>query len=178
MAICDHERLSRFFTSDGMKEVIRRLEMFKIYHCLRESSLLDVLRAQECLGPIPTPFINWLKICNGGLLFDTVLLSSTGYDAELDLDFDTFADYNSPAAKEELSLPEGYSVFAVRSYGDPLCFNVRENDGKVYLWNVEQGNFEYVWDDFEAWLTDEVDEAIQLIADYALDPLAIKLEEN
>lgn len=178
MGILDHQLLLRSFTSDVMKENVERLEIFNIYHCLRKSSFSSAIKAQEKLGKIPSSFLEWMKYCDGGLLFDTVMLSSKGYDEELDLDFETFDEYNTNDGKSEMALPEGYSVFAIRSYGDPICFNSETNDGKVYLWNIEKSIFEEIWDSFEDWLTDEIDSAIQLIGEEVLEPLDIKLGDE
>ena len=178
MGILDHQLLLRSFTSDVMKENVERLEIFNIYHCLRKSSFSSAIKAQEKLGKIPSSFLEWMKYCDGGLLFDTVMLSSRGYDEELDLDFETFDEYNTNDVKGEMALPEGYSVFAIRSYGDPICFNSETNDGKVYLWNIEKSIFEEIWDSFEDWLTDEIDSAIQLIGEEVLEPLDIKLGDE
>lgn len=178
MGILDHQLLLRSFTSDVMKENVERLEFFKIYHCLRKASFSSALKAQETLVRIPVSFLEWMRYCDGGLLFDTVLLSSKGYDMELDLDFETFDEYNTDEAKSDMALPQGYSVFALRSYGDPICFNSVTNDGKVYLWNVEKSVFEEIWETFEDWLTDEIDSAIQLIGEEVLDPLDIKLGDE
>lgn len=178
MGILDHQLLLRSFTSDVMKENVERLEIFNIYHCLRKSSFSSAIKAQEKLGKIPTSFLEWMKYCDGGLLFDTVMLSSKGYDEELDLDFETFDEYNTNDTKAEMALPDGYSVFAIRSYGDPICFNSETNDGKVYLWNIEKSIFEEIWDSFEDWLTDEIDSAIQLIGEEVLEPLEIKLGDE
>lgn len=178
MGILDHQSLLRSFASDVMKENVERLEIFNIYHCLRKSSFSSAIKAQEKLGKIPTSFLEWMKYCDGGLLFDTVMLSSKGYDKELDLDFETFDEYNTKDAKVAMTLPDGYSVFAIRSYGDPICFNSETNDGKVYLWNIEKSIFEEIWDSFEDWLTDEIDCAIQLIGEEVLDPLDIKLGDE
>lgn len=178
MGILDHQLLLRSFTSDVMKENVERLEIFSIYHCLRKSSFSSAIKAQEKLGKIPTSFLEWMKYCDGGLLFDTVMLSSKGYDEELDLDFETFDEYNTKDAKAEMALPDGYSVFAIRSYGDPICFNSEATDGKVYLWNIEKSIFEEIWDSFEDWLTDEIDSAIQLIGEEVLEPLEIKLGDE
>ena len=178
MGILDHQLLLRSFTSDVMKENVERLEIFNIYHCLRKSSFSSAIKAQEKLGKIPSSFLEWMKYCDGGLLFDTVMLSSKGYDEEFDLDFETFDEYNTNDVKSEMVLPEGYSVFAIRSYGDPICFNSETNDGKVYLWNIEKSIFEEIWDSFEDWLTDEIDSAIQLIGEEVLEPLDIKLGDE
>lgn len=178
MGILDNQLLLRSFKSDVMKENVERLEIFNIYHCLRKSSFSSAIKAQEKLGKIPTSFLEWMKYCDGGLLFDTIMLSTKGYDEELDLDFETFDEYNTNDVKCEMALPEGYSVFAIRSYGDPICFNYETNDGKVYLWNIEKSIFEEIWDSFEDWLTDEIDSAIQLIGEEVLEPLDIKLGDE
>ena len=178
MGILDNQLLLRSFKSDVMKENVERLEIFNIYHCLRKSSFSSAIKAQEKLGKIPTSFLEWMKYCDGGLLFDTIMLSTKGYDEELDLDFETFDEYNTNDVKCEMALPEGYSVFAIRSSGDPICFNYETNDGKVYLWNIEKSIFEEIWDSFEDWLTDEIDSAIQLIGEEVLEPLDIKLGDE
>ena len=178
MGILDHQILLRTFTSDVMKENVERLEIFNIYHCLRKASLSAAIKAQGVLGKIPSSFLGWMKYCDGGLLFDTVMLSSKGYDEDLDLEFETFEEYNTKDMKDRMELPAEYSVFAFRSYGDPICFHSENNDGKVYLWNVEKSVFEEIWDTFEDWLTDEIDSAIQLIGEGVLEPLAIKLGDE
>ena len=175
MGILDHQLLLRSFTSDVMKENVERLEIFNIYHCLRKSSFSSAIKAQEKLGKIPSSFLEWMKYCDGGLLFDTVMLSTKEHDTTLDLDFDTYEELNSDEAKENFALPEGFVVFAFRNYGDPLCFNTKENDGKVYLWNVENKEFDDIWDSFEDWMTEEIDDAIKLIAEDALEPLGVKI---
>lgn len=175
MAILDHHVLLNSFNDDYMNENVELLEAFNKYHCLRKASSQTVTKAKKILGSIPASFEEWLNYCDGGVLFDTVMLSTEEYDKELDLDFETYDEYNSAEAKEGMALPQGYSVFAIRSYGDPICFNCAANDGKVYLWNRETAVFEDIWDTFEDWLTDEIDAAVQLIGDGDLEPLGIKL---
>ena len=161
--------------NEPMRENLRRLKDFDIYHCLLKGSLSTALKTQEELGYAPQAYLDWAKRCNGGLLFDTILLSTRAYDQELDLDFDTFNDLNSRDARETIGLPTDLSVFAVKSYGDPVCFNSKLKDGKVYQWNRETKEVDTIWDTFEDWLTDEIDCGIQLIADEVLEPLEIKL---
>ena len=178
MGLLNHQLLLQSFTSDVMKENVKRLELFDMYHCLRDSSLSSAIKTQEVLGSVPVAFVEWIKICNGGLLFDTVILSENCYDEEFDLDFETFDEYNTDEVKSQMFLPAGYSVFAVRSYGDPICFNNANNDDKIYLWDIEESVFSEIWDSFEDWLTDEIDTAIQLIGDGVLEPLEIKLDNK
>lgn len=175
MGLINLSKLSKKYTSGKMKENVDELIEFDYYHCLLAGGKSVSLDIQSILGDVPSQFLDWLTVCDGGLFFDTVMLSSKEHDDELNLDFDTYKDLNSNEAIENFGLPEGYAVFAFRSYGDPLCFNVSEKDGKVYLWNVEKGDFDDIWDSFEDWMTEEVYDAINLIAEDVLEPLEVKI---
>ena len=89
-----------------------------------------------------------------------------------------FNRFNNDRARDELGLPDGYVVFALRSYGDVLCFHEEEGDGKVYLWDIEEGAFTEIWDSFTDWITEEIDDGVRLIADGVLEPLSIKAEDT
>lgn len=175
MSFVNLEKFAAKFNSKLMKGNIDRLVEFDAYHCLLAGSLGTSIKLQEKYRCLPTEYLDWLKICDGGLLFDTVILSTIGHDANLNLDFDTYDDMNSDEAIRSFGLPEGYIVFAMRSYGDPICFNSNTKDGKVYLWDVENKEFTDIWDSFEDWLTEEIDDAVRLIAEDSLEPLNIKL---
>lgn len=175
MSFMNIEKAASVYKDEPMKGNMERLRDFDLYHCLLAGRLGTSLKLQEKYPCFPVAYLEWIKICDGGLLFDTVLLSSKGHDDSLDLDFDTYDDLNTDDVHAELGLPEGYIVFALRSYGDPICFNANEKDGKVYLWDVENGEFSDIWDSFADWMTEEIDDAIRLIAEDALSPLEIKL---
>lgn len=175
MSFLNLEKALSKYGEEPMKGNAQRLQTFDIYHCLLSGSLSVAMKAQDTLGYIPAAFIEWMKLCNGGLLFDTVMLSTKEHDDALDLDFDTFEELNSQEVIDGFALPEGYAVFAMRSYGDPICFNVTAKDGKVYLWDCEAGEFTDIWDSFEDWITEEIDDAVKLIAEDLLEPLEIKL---
>lgn len=175
MSFVNLNKLSEKYTTGLMKDNVENLVEFDCYHCLIAGGMSAAIKVQSILGDVPKQFLDWLKICDGGLLFDTVMLSTKAHDADLDLDFDTYEELNSDEAKENLNLPEGYAVFAFRSYGDPICFNIKEKDGKVYLWNVENGDFDDIWNTFADWITEEIDDAVELIAEDALEPLGVKI---
>lgn len=175
MGFVDYRKLEKRYTDGFMKDNVENLVEFDAFHCLLAGSMGRVLAAQKILGNVPTQFLDWVKICDGGLLFDTVLLTTKEHDDELGLDFDTYEELNTDEVKRNFGLPEGYAVVAYRSYGDPICFNVMENDEKVYLWNVEKGEFDDIWNSFTDWITEEIDDAIDLIADGSLEPLGIKI---
>jgi len=179
MIFLDTEQLSAIFDDELTRESAERLETFDIFHCLRGGASLAPM-THYWLGAVPESFRKWLRICNGGLLFDTVMLSfdsiDSSFDPEWELEFDTFDDYNTPEVRAEMALPDGYFIFALRSYGDPICFNINgEGDGRVYRWSIENAIFEEIWDTFEDWLADEIDCGIMLIGDEALLPLEIKM---
>lgn len=176
MAFANLARMNAKYTEEPMKSNIQILTDFDIYHCLLAGGMPIALKVQRQYKAVPLELLDWLKYCNGGLLFDTVLLTTKEHDDELDLDFDTYDEYNTDEARKDYGLPEGYVVFAVRSYGDPICFRNDEPDEKIYLWDVELQEFTDIWDSFGDWLTEELDEAVQLIADDDLDPLAVKLD--
>ena len=174
MSFCNLGKAKKKYTEEPMKGNVERLIDFDAYHCLLSGGMGAAVKVQEKLTCVPAAFLDWLKICDGGLLFDTVLLSTKEHDAELDLDFDTYDELNSGKALSEFGLPEGYAIFAMRSYGDPICFNVSARDGKVYLWDVENQEFSDIWDSFEDWLTEEIDDAVSLIAEGVLESLGVK----
>ena len=176
MSFMNLEKATAKYETEPMVGNISRLVDFDIYHCLLAGSFSTSINIQEKYPNLPVEYLDWIKVCDGGLLFDTVMLSTKGHDDKLDLDFDTFDDLNSDEAKADFDLPDGYVVFAMRSYGDPICFNCNEKDGKVYLWDVENKEFSDIWDSFADWITEEIDDAVQLIAEDALEPLNIKLD--
>ncbi len=175
MSFMNLESAAAEYGSEPMKGNVERLTDFDLYHCLLQGSMHTAIQTLRRYPGLPADYLKWLKYCDGGLLFDTVLLSSKGHDDDLDLDFDTYEDMNSEEAKTGFALPEGYFVFAMRSYGDPICFNQKEKDGKVYLWDIDEQEFTDIWDSFADWLTEEIDDSVRLIADEALEPLEIKL---
>lgn len=175
MSLVNLEKLKGKYLSGYMRDNVENLIEFEPYHCLFSGGMSASLKVQNTYGISSKQFLEWVLICDGGHLFDTVILTTRGHDSTVDLDLDTYEEYNSPEAKESYALPEGFVVFAIRSYGDPICFNVKENDGKVYLWNLEKADFDDIWDSFEDWLTEEIDDAIRLIAEDALDPMGVKI---
>jgi hypothetical protein len=175
MGFVNFKKITEKYTDGLMKDNVEKLVKFDSYQCLLSGDADTALKVQNILGAVPADFTDWLKLCDGGLLFDTVMLSTKGYDAVLDLSFDTYEELNSDETKANFALPEGFVIFAVRNYGDPLCFNIKENDGKVYLWNIETGKFDDIWSSFKDWMAEEIDVAINLIIEGVSEPLNIKL---
>lgn len=163
-----------FKGNEMMLDCIENLQEFEEFHYLLASdeNMKNNIVSQYSIKN--EQLEKWLKYCDGGLLFDTVLLSKQAYDKEKDLEFDSYDDYNKD--KETYGLDEKFCIIGFRSYGDIICVNTEEHDNKVYLLNVETGEFDDIWDSFTDWITEEIDDAIKLIGEEALDPLPAKLE--
>ena len=176
MCFVDLLELKGKYSTGIMKSCVDQLIRYNSFHCLFAGDDDSALEVQHIFsGTLPPHFFEWVKTCDGGLLFDTVLLSTKSHILELDVSVDTYKELNSPEEKYALGLPEGYTIFAMRSYGDPICFRTNDNDDKVYLWNIEKSEFDNVWGSFEHWLSEEISDAIVLIEEGALEPLGVKI---
>ena len=178
MGFVNLEALKSAYNTEPMVGNVERLIDFDMFHCLRAGSPETARRLGEKYPCFPKEYLKWLEICDGGLLFDTSMMCTEEHDDELDLDFDTYDELNSEDALSDYDLPEGYVVFALLSFGAPVCFSVDKEDEKVYLWDPEEGEFTDIWDNFTYWLTEEIDSAVSMIADGDLDPLEVKLESG
>ena len=165
---------SKFKNNEYVLETINRIKDFDEFHCLRDSSLLLAGSIGNILGKVPEEYVKWMSICNGGMLFDTNLLSVDSFDSKIGVEFATLEECNTSASLQEFNLPSGYSVIAVRSYGDPIC--VSKEDNRIYLWDCEQEDFTEIWETFYDFLADEVDTALELIANDDLDPIPLKVQ--
>ena len=166
------------YHSEPMKGNIQRLIDFDMYHCLIAGSIDTALEVQEEYPGFPQEYLEWVKLCDGGLLFDTSLLSTRTQDRQLKLNVETYDEYNDTETYLAFGVPEGYEVFAVCGYRPLVCFNVKDKDGKVYQWDYEFGKFTEIWDTFADWLTETIDDGIQLIADGCLEPMGIKMTKG
>ena len=178
MSFMDLKKAAKKYPKENMKGNIERLIDFNEYHCLLAGSDKIAQKVKEKYPGFPDEYIEWVKLCDGGLLFDIPILSSHRHDSKLNLDFDTYEDYNTPKCYKDYKLPKGYAVFAVTSFGSLFCFNVKKKDGKVYQWDPETEDFTDIWYTFEDWMTEEIDESIKMIADGILEPMAIKEDSD
>lgn len=167
---------SKFKNNELVLETIKRLKDFDEFHCLRDSNLLIAGNISKIVNKAPEEYIKWMSVCNGGLLFDTTLLSIDGQDTQIGAEFSTLEEYNTSLRIQGFMLPSGYSVIAIRSYGDPIC--ISKADERIYLWDCEQEEFTDIWDTFYDFLADEVDTALELIANEDLEPIPLKVKES
>ena len=88
MSFVSLSKLKEKYTAGLMKDNIENLEDFDAFHCLLSGSMSSSLKVQELFGTTSQQFMDWIKVCDGGLLFDTVMLSTKEYDKDL------FDEYN------------------------------------------------------------------------------------
>lgn len=168
--------VSKFRNNEFVLDTISRLKEFDEFHCLRDSNLLLAGNIVNIFPKAPEEYIKWMSICNGGFLFDTTLLCMTEMDEQIGVEFSGLKEYNTRESYEDYALPVGYAVIAVRSYGDPIC--ISEADNRIYLWDCEENAFTEIWKDFYNFLADEVDTALELIANEDLEPIPFKVKED
>lgn len=167
---------SKFKNNENVLDTIKRLEAFDEFHCLRDSSLLLAGKINQIIEKAPEEYTKWMSVCNGGMLFDTTLLSIDNKDIQMGIRFSSLEEYNNLDDIKEFRLPSGYYIIAMRSYGDPIC--ISKADDRIYLWDCEQGDFTDIWNTFYDFLADEVDTALELIANGDMAPVQIKINRN
>ena len=175
MAFVDYTLLSNKYQTGKMAENLQLIIEFDIFHCLLAGSDTRANAVKSRISGLPNEFLSWLEVCDGGLLFDTTMLTTKTHDAELGLDFYTYGDFSNAEVRQELKLSEDWFVFAIAVHSDVFFFNKAKMDGKVYQWDVEEEILYAEWSTFEDWLSDQIQEAIEQIADDNILPLSIKM---
>jgi len=176
MPFVDYGLLINKYPVGPMSENIQAIKEFDIFHCLLAGSIERANAVKQRVPDLPKDFLQWLEVCDGGVLFDTTMLTTKSYDAELDLDFETYGDYYDPDLRKDINIPDEWFIFAVAIHSDVFFFDMNKKDGQIYQWDVEEQTIYAEWASFEDWLTDQIHEAIELIADEKIKPLGVKLE--
>ena len=174
MEFMNLKEAKKVYTKGFMKDNIENLEEFDAFHCLLASKEDTIEKTKKVLKYIPKQYEEWLKYCDGGMLFDIDILTAHDYSDD-EIDFDNLEENNNEETYNMVDLPKGYVIFALESTGNVFCFNLEEKDEKVYLWNIEEKEFTDIWDTFEDWITEEIDIAIEMIGEDVIQPLDIKL---
>jgi hypothetical protein len=178
MSFVNYDLLLKAYPNGLMRENILKLQKFDAFHCLLAGTNESANAVKKRVSSIPNDFEKWLYSCNGGMLFDTTLLSTKSFDDQIKLSFETFAYCYDDKFREAIQLPDSFFVFAIAVHSDLFCFDTKMCDGKVYQWDAENCEVYTAWNSFEDWLTDQINDAIDLIANEELEPLDIKLEDN
>jgi hypothetical protein len=176
MAFVNHELLNKVYPTGRMKENVRRLKDYNVFHCLLAGNAERASSVKKRIADLPDDFIKWLDVCDGGMLFDTAILTTKSHDAELNLDFETYGNYYKADLRKEKNISDDWFVFAIAVHSDVFFFDIKKKDSKVYQWDVEEHKIYAEWTTFEDWFTDQINQAVELIAKENLEPLDIKLE--
>ena len=175
MAFVDYTLLSRKYQTGLMAVNVQLIKEFDIFHCLLAGSTAHANAVKSRITGVPVEFLTWLEVCDGGMLFDTTMLTTKAYDDKLGLDFYTYDDFFIAQVRQELNLSDDWFVFAVAVHSDIFYFDNTKKDGKVYQWDVEDEVVYAEWVTFEDWMNDQIYEAIEQIADDNIMPLSIKM---
>jgi len=176
MPFVDYTLLNNEYPTGQMAENVQLLHEFDIFHCLLAGSPERASKVTRRIADLPDDFIKWLGVCDGGMLFDTTMFTTKSLDAELDLEFVIYSDFHKPDIRKNLNIPDEWFVFAVAVHSDLFYFDMEKKDGQVYQWDIEDKLVYAEWKTFEDWLSDQVNEAIELIADEQLMPHISKVE--
>ena len=168
----------RCYDTGAMLENIAKLRYFDPFHCLLEGNEKRLNAVKKKVSGLPPDFLKWLNACDGGMLFDTTLLSTKPYIEELGLHLGAYSFYIKPEVRNSLNLSNDWFVFAVAIHSDIYFFDLAKSDNKVYQWDIEDKKTYTHWDSFEDWISDQINEAISLIAIEKLMPYSIKLGRN
>ena len=176
MPFVNYELLNQAYPSGRMKENVQLLEDFNSFHCLLEGNSERAYAVNKRVPDLPADFQKWLNVCDGGILFDTAMMTTKSHDTELNLDFYTYSIFYKTELRQFLNLSEDWFVFAVAVHSDVFFFDMAKKDNQVYQWDIEKKSIYAFWSNFEDWLSDQIHEAIGLIADKLIMPVYLKME--
>ena len=76
MAFIKYDLLNQTYSAGRMKENVRRLKDFDLFHCLLAGNAERAAAVKKRVADLPEDFLKWLDICDGGMLFDTAMLTT------------------------------------------------------------------------------------------------------
>ena len=176
MGFFNHIKAREAFKDDEyMQIIIDALKGTDMFHLLRDTTSE---KAKKTLATYPNikseRFKKWITVCDGGYLYDIVLLSIDGkYDRKLETGFDTYREYNSKTNKKNMGLPENCIVFAITPDGNPYYF--AEDGETVCGFSLDEQEVVETYETFGDFLAEMINDARDLIADEVLEPIPLKL---
>jgi len=138
MPFVKYDILNIAYSSGRMKENVRQLKDYDAFHCLLEGNTERSDAVKKRVAGLPQDFLKWLEVCDGGMLFDTAMLTTKPHDDTLDLDFETYGHYYNTELRKEKNIADNWFVFAVAVHSDYYFFDMGKNDGQVYQWDIEE----------------------------------------
>lgn len=162
---------------NSVKIQIKKIEQYKEYTLLFEMTSAEYKIFKDMFKNIPFQVRSWYKFANGGMLFDTQLLSTKSIDVTSGVKLQCLSVYNSATARKMSGLSEKYVVFAIASFGDLYCFS-QDGENDIIQWSVIEQKVVGKWNNFYLWLKQEIDISLELIAEECLFPIWIYCGED
>jgi len=149
MPFIDYKLLQKKYPQGPMSKNIQRLKNFDAFHCLLVGNSERAGAVKKRVSGLPEDFLKWLEACDGGMLFDTTMLTTKSHDAELELPFETYASYQNTELRKNKNLADGWFVFAATVHSDVFFIDMNKKDGQVYQWDTEEHTIYASWPSFE-----------------------------
>ena len=183
MVFVNYELLEQAYPAGRMKKNVRRLKDHGFFHqCLLAASTARAPAVKKRAADLPADYLKWLEVCDGAVLLDTSLLTTESDFIKFDyLPLSTYGNYynaeHNAESRKDRGIPKDWFIFAVGTYSyfdDVFFFDMEKKDGHVYQWDGDEGNIRAIWFTFEDWLTDQINEDIEFIANERLKLRQIK----
>ena len=136
-------------------------ELLKTIEAYGNSELSRPIEENELLASLPTPYVEVLRLFNGGEIFapGTVI-----YGIGSNSKFPLFEEANKQASLDIYEIPNSYLVVGCVNYGDLICID-KKDPHHLYLWDTENHSVSYEWDSFEKLLEEEIEDYILYLED-------------
>lgn len=160
----------------NLKRVLNKLVPYNRYLYFHETTQEEYKRfINEITGDKPDQIKAWYSMFNGGILFDTSFLSTVATDYNVMLVLIKFKHLDNPRKRAQMELPVHMTPFALSSFGDIYCYN-NQGLNEIYQWSIAEHKLVYKWINFATWLKDEIEAAIDLVAENIFIPTGYNID--
>lgn len=160
----------------NIKRVINKLVPYNRYLYFHETTQEEYKSfINDIVGDKPDQMKAWYSMFNGGIMFDTIFLSTVGTDYNAMLVLIKFKHLDNQRKRAQMELPIHMTPFAVSSFGDVYCYN-NQGLNEIYQWSISKHELVYKWMNFATWLNDEIGAAIELVTENILIPTGYNID--
>ena len=118
---------------------------------------------------MPGQFKEWLKLFNGGFLFNVSMVSTHTKFSNHFNHLVTFEEVNTEKFKENNLIPTNYVNFAITNYGNIICYDKTSSNEYIYEWDTDEDCIVRQWDSFAEWLEERLLKAKKAIEENLLE---------
>lgn len=170
------EKSSLHCPDANIKRVMNKLIPYNRYLYFHETTQEEYKNFIDGVsGEKPEQIKAWYSMFNGGILFDTIFLSTVCTDSNVMLTLIRFKNLDTPMRRAQMELPVHMTPFAVSSFGDVYCYN-NQGLNEIYQWSISKHEFVYKWMNFATWLNEEISTAIDLVTENILIPTGYNID--